>query len=63
MGLLIEQPLVCMPSIAGDTLNPLEVIRVVDVRVRVFKAGPSESVGETGLWEANEDSPSRQSRA
>jgi hypothetical protein len=52
-----------MPSIAGDTLNPLEVIRVVDVRVRVFKAGPSESVGETGLWEANEDSPSRQSRA
>jgi GDPmannose 4,6-dehydratase len=59
VGLSFEQPVECMESIAGGTLNLLEVIRYLGAPVRLFSAGSSESFGDTGHIPANEDTPFR----
>jgi GDPmannose 4,6-dehydratase len=46
-----------MESIAGGTLNLLEVIRYLGAPVRLFNAGSSECFGDTGREPANEDTP------
>lgn len=57
VGLSFEQPVECMESIAGGTLNLLEVIRYLGAPVRLFNAGSSECFGDTGREPANEDTP------
>lgn len=57
VGLSFEQPVECMESIAGGTLNLLEVIRYLQAPVRLFNAGSSECFGDTGQEPANEDTP------
>jgi GDPmannose 4,6-dehydratase len=57
VGLSFEQPVECMESIAGGTLNLLEVIRYLGAPVRLFNAGSSECFGDTGRIPANEDTP------
>ena len=59
VGLSFEQPVECMESIAGGTLNLLEVIRYLGAPVRLFNAGSSECFGDTGRIPANEDTPFR----
>jgi GDPmannose 4,6-dehydratase len=59
VGLSFEQPVECMESIAGGTLNLLEVIRYLGAPVRLFNAGSSECFGDTGRTPANEDTPFR----
>ena len=59
VGLSFEQPVECMESIAGGTLNLLEVIRYLGAPVRLFNAGSSECFGDTGRIPANEDTPLR----
>ena len=56
VGLSFEQPVECMDSIAGGTLNFLEALRYLGVDSRFFSAGSSECFGDTGLEPANEDS-------
>jgi len=57
VGLSFEQPVECMESIAGGTLNLLEVIRYLGAPVRMLNAGSSECFGDTGMEPANEDTP------
>jgi GDPmannose 4,6-dehydratase len=59
VGLSFEQPVECMESIAGASLNLLEVIRYLGAPVRLFNAGSSECFGDTGREPANEDTPFR----
>jgi len=59
VGLSFEQPVECMESIAGGTLNLLEVIRYLRAPVRLFNAGSSECFGDTGREPANESTPFR----
>ena len=59
VGLSFEQPVECMESIAGGTLNLLEVIRYLGAPVRLFNAGSSECFGDTGRTPANEETPFR----
>jgi GDPmannose 4,6-dehydratase len=47
VGLSFEQPVECMESIAGGTLNFLEVLRYLNVETRLFSAGSSECFGNT----------------
>lgn len=56
VGLSFEQPVECMESIAGGTLNFLEALRYLDIRSRFFSAGSSECFGDTGTQPANEES-------
>jgi GDPmannose 4,6-dehydratase len=57
VGLSFEQPVECMESIAGGTLNLLEVLRYLGAPVRLFNAGSSECFGDTGREPANEGTP------
>lgn len=59
VGLSFEQPVECMESIAGASLNLLEVIRYLAAPVRLFNAGSSECFGDTGREPANENTPFR----
>jgi GDPmannose 4,6-dehydratase len=54
VGLSFEQPVECMESIAGGTLNFLEALRYLGLRSRFFSAGSSECFGDTGPQAANE---------
>jgi GDPmannose 4,6-dehydratase len=54
VGLSFEQPVECMESIAGGTLNFLEVMRYLGAPIRLFSAGSSECFGETEQQAANE---------
>lgn len=54
VGLSFEQPVECMESIAGGTLNFLEVLRYLGAPTRLFSAGSSECFGETQQKAANE---------
>jgi GDPmannose 4,6-dehydratase len=56
VGLSFEQPVECMDSIAGGTLNFLEALRYLGAGSRLFSAGSSECFGDTGSLPANEDS-------
>jgi GDPmannose 4,6-dehydratase len=58
VGLSFEEPVECMESIAGGTLNLLEVIRCLGPAARLFNAGSPECFGDTGREPANEDTPS-----
>jgi len=57
VGLSFEQPVETMESIAGGTLNLLEAIRFVDRPIRFYNAGSSESFGDTGNAQADENTP------
>lgn len=54
VGLSFEQPVECMESIAGGTLNFLEVLRYLGAPTRLFSAGSSECFGDTQQSPANE---------
>lgn len=54
VGLSFEQPVECMESIAGGTLNFLEVLRYLGAPTRLFSAGSSECFGDTQQKPANE---------
>lgn len=54
VGLSFEQPVECMESIAGGTLNFLEVLRYLGAPTRLFSAGSSECFGDTQQTPANE---------
>jgi GDPmannose 4,6-dehydratase len=54
VGLSFEQPVECMESIAGGTLNFLEVLRHIGATTRLFSAGSSECFGDTKQQAANE---------
>lgn len=56
VGLSFEQPVECMESIAGGTLNFLEALRYLNIPTRLFSAGSSECFGETNQKSANETS-------
>ena len=54
VGLSFDQPVECMESIAGGTLNFLEVLRYLGAPTRLFSAGSSECFGDTQQNPANE---------
>lgn len=54
VSLSFSQPVEAMESIAGGTLNMLEVLRMVDRPVRFYNAGSSECFGDTGDVAADE---------
>jgi GDPmannose 4,6-dehydratase len=56
VGLSFEQPVECMESIAGGTLNFLEAIRYLGLPSRFFSAGSSECFGDTGPHAVTESS-------
>jgi len=56
VGLSFEQPVECMESIAGGTLNFLEALRYLVLGSRFFSAGSSECFGDTGTQAASETS-------
>lgn len=56
VGLSFEQPVECMESIAGGTLNFLEALRYLGLGSRFFSAGSSECFGDTGTQAASETS-------
>lgn len=56
VGLSFDQPVECMESIAGGTLNFLEAIRYLGLNSRFFNAGSSECYGDTGPMAATESS-------
>jgi len=55
VGLSFEQPVECMESIAGGTLNFLEVLRYLGAPTRMFSAGSSECFGDTNGEPASEE--------
>jgi GDPmannose 4,6-dehydratase len=57
VGLSFEQPVECMESIAGGTLNFLEVLRYLKAPTRFFSAGSSECFGDTQQQPAHEATP------
>lgn len=54
VGLSFDQPVEAIESIAGGTLNMLEVVRFVDKSIRFYNAGSSECFGDTGHVPADE---------
>ena len=54
VGLSFEQPVECMESIAGGTLNFLEVLRYLGAPTRRFSAGSSVCFGDTNGEPASE---------
>ena len=54
VSLSFDQPVECMESIAGGTLNFLEVLRYLDAPTKLFSAGSSECFGDTKGKPANE---------
>jgi GDPmannose 4,6-dehydratase len=54
VGLSFDQPVECMESIAGGTLNFLEVLRYLGAPTRLFSAGSSECFGDTQKNPASE---------
>jgi GDPmannose 4,6-dehydratase len=57
VGLSFEQPVETIESIAIGTLNVLESIRFVERPIRLYHAGSSECLGDTGEVPATEQSP------
>ena len=59
VGLSFDQPVECMDSIAGSTINFLEALRFLKSDIKFFNAGSSECFGDTNNKSATEDSPFR----
>jgi len=59
VSLSFDQPVESMESIAGGTLNLLEVVRYLGKPIRVFNAGSSECFGDTGNQPADENTAFR----
>jgi GDPmannose 4,6-dehydratase len=57
VGLSFQQPVEAMESIAGATLNLLEVIRFINPEIRFYNAGSSDCFGDTGVRVASETTP------
>jgi GDPmannose 4,6-dehydratase len=57
--LSFQQPVETFESIVAGTLNLLEAIRFLGEPVRFFNAASGESVGDTGVEQANEDTAFR----
>jgi GDPmannose 4,6-dehydratase len=54
VALSFQQPVEAMESIAGGTLNLLEVIRLLNCEIKLYNAGSSEFFGDTGNIPADE---------
>jgi len=59
VGLSFEQPVETLESISIGTLNLLEVIRFLQLPIRLYNAGSSECFGDTGGAPADETTPFR----
>ena len=57
VGLSFKQPVETIESIEKATLVLLEVIRFLDLPIRLYNAGSSECFGNTGRIAANEGTP------
>lgn len=57
VGLSFDQPVECMDSIAGSTINFLEALRFLKADIKFFNAGSSECFGDTFNKAAAEDNP------
>ncbi len=57
VGLSFEQPVETLESISIGTLNLLEVIRFLQLPIRLYNAGSSECFGDTGGMPAAETTP------
>ena len=57
VGLSFEQPVETLESISIGTLNLLEVIRFLQLPIRLYNAGSSECFGDTGGAPASETTP------
>ncbi len=57
VGLSFDQPVECMDSIAGSTINFLEALRFLKSDIKFFNAGSSECFGDTFNQSATEDFP------
>ncbi len=59
VGLSFEQPVETLESISVGTLNLLEAIRFLNVPIKLYNAGSSESFGNTYGLQADENTPFR----
>ena len=57
VGLSFDQPVECMDSIAGSTINFLEALRFLKADIKFFNAGSTECFGDTNNKSATEDYP------
>lgn len=57
VGLSFQQPVETLESISLGTLNLLEVIRFLQLPIRLYNAGSSECFGDTGDKAASETTP------
>jgi len=57
VGLSFDQPVECMDSISGSTINFLEALRFLKSDIKFFNAGSSECFGDTFNKSATEDFP------
>lgn len=57
VGLSFDQPVECMDSIAGSTINFLEALRFLKADIKFFNAGSTECFGDTYNKSATEDYP------
>jgi GDPmannose 4,6-dehydratase len=59
VGLSFEQPVETLESISIGTLNILEAIRFIELPIKFYSAGSSESFGDIGDMVANEETAFR----
>jgi GDPmannose 4,6-dehydratase len=59
VGLSFDQPVETLESISVGTLNLLEVIRFLQIPIRLYNAGSGECFGNTGGEPADENTPFR----
>jgi len=57
VGLSFQQPVETLESISLGTLNLLEVVRFLQLPIRLYNAGSSECFGDTGGAAASETTP------
>ena len=57
VNLSFKQPVEAIESIAGSTLNLLEVIRFLNPKIRFYNAGSSDCFGNTGTLASTENTP------
>jgi GDPmannose 4,6-dehydratase len=59
VGLSFEQPAETLESITLGTLNMLEAIRFLDIKIKFYHAGSSECFGDHGVLRTTEETPFR----